>query len=372
MVPLQVLSVVVMSAMTTLVWSSPQVNRDEEVVFYGPYLHWNDSGDLVLVLRGRFFEPERDSVKRRITIERGIAPLLFRYIGKRSSDFDRASRTRMLDRLRPFFADGESGETLQMRLVGRGGSALLTLPETSAGGHFALGTSAAGGVRLRDLVADGTELQVSAVLPADDPRQFATRLTVPPRHLPLLVISDVDDTVRIADVLDRPRMIERVFLRPYEPVPGTSQIYNELARRGAVFHFVSGSPWQVSSLIDEFLANEQFPPATLHCRQLGWDFWNSDPLHTKEFKVATIALLLKQFSFGKVLLIGDDGEHDPEVYSETCKAQPDRVAGIWIRQVNPQSPHERLSDAKDLLGENRVVTFTDAVQLRQPVATIGY
>jgi phosphatidate phosphatase APP1 len=212
-------------------------------------------------------------------------------------------------------------------------------------------------------VGNGSELTVEAVLPADDSRQFAVKLHVPPRQVPLLVVSDVDDTVRVADVLNRPRMIERVFLQAYEPVPGMSEIYMQLGQRGGEFHFVSGSPWQISGLIERLLSDEGFPPATLHCRQLNWDFWNSDSMHTKEFKIASINTLLKQFRDSRVLLIGDDGEHDPEVYSEICRAHPDRVAGIWIRQLNPQSSGDRLAQAKVQLGVDRVVTFRDATQL---------
>jgi hypothetical protein len=343
--------------------SFAQIDRDEEVAYYGPYLHWDGSAGLVLVLRGRFFEGELNSVRRRLAIERAVQPALLRYIGKKPADLDAAGRSRMFDRLMPFLADGESNETLRMRVAGKAGSGVITLPETDSGGHFAFGTSTAGDAKLVDLVGDGSHVQVEAILPASDDRQFSVRLRVPPRDLKLLVISDVDDTVRIAEVLDRPRMIERVFLRPYESVPGMSNLYRELAARGAEFHFVSGSPWQVAGLIELLLAEDRFPPAVLHCRQLSWDFWNSDPLHTKEFKVATINLLLKQFPTCKVLMIGDDGEHDPEVYTEIGRAHPERVAGVWIRRVNPRPVAERLAELRVLLGKDRVVDFGDSAEV---------
>src|SRR5262245_16466430 len=118
--------------------SAQMINRDEEVVFYGPYLYWNDEAELALVVRGRFLEPERNGLGRRLTIDRVISPSLFRYMGKKPGDFDAAALSRMFDRLLPFLADGESGVALKMRVTGHGGSAVMTLPKSGAGGQFAL------------------------------------------------------------------------------------------------------------------------------------------------------------------------------------------------------------------------------------------
>lgn len=344
-----------------------QVNPDEEVTFYGPYLFWNADGKLSLVLRGRFFEPEKRGAVRRTAIDKVISPALFRYMGKKPGDFDDAATERMYDRLVPFLADGESGESLKVRLVGQGGATTVSLPDTDAGGYFSLTTSAAGNRTLAELAGSGKELQVQVVVPEQDKRRFLARVPVPPRRLPLLVISDLDDTVRIAEVTNRPRMIERVFLRPYEAVPGMSAIYKGLADRGAHFHFVSGSPWQIAPVIEPFLSDSKFPPAVLHCRHIGWDFWNSDPLHTNEFKIATIESLLTQFAAAPVLLIGDDGEHDPEVYTEICRRHPDRVTGVWIRRVRSDWDSARLAKAAELLaGGRQVVAFEDASELKQP------
>jgi hypothetical protein len=347
-----------------------QINRDEEVHFTGPYLYWCDSDTLEMVLRGRFVEPEKTGIGRRVTIDRVISPALFRYMGKKPSDFDQESRDLMVSRLLPFLADGESRESLKMRVIGRGGAATIVVPKTDAGGTFTLVTRTAGELNLRDLAASGDDLQVHAVVPDSDKRRFAVRLAVPRRDAKLLVVSDVDDTVRIAEVLDRPRMIERVFLRHYEPVPGLADVYRQLAMASGGVHFVSGSPWQIAPVIEEFLTAERFPPAVLHCRQMSWDFWNSDPIHTKDFKVATIKTLLKQFPTPKFLLIGDDGEHDPEVYTEICRSDPARVAGVWIRQVRREPPIERLAEAKRILGAERVLSFRDAAQLEPVVADI--
>ena len=355
---------------TLSVPAAAQVSPDEVVLFHGPYLFWDADGKLTLVLRGRFFEPENRSAVRRAAIDRVIAPALFRYMAKKPADFDDAARELMYDRLVPFLADGESGESLKMRLVGHGGAATVTLSETDAGGYFNFTTHEAGIRTIAELIGAGKELQVQVVVPDEDKRRFVARVPLPPKRLPLLVISDVDDTVRIAEVTNRPRMIERVFLRRYEAVPGMSSVYIQLADRGAHLQFVSGSPWQIGPVIEAFLSESKFPPAVLHCRHIGWDFWNSDPLHTKDFKIETIESLLKQFAGCQVLLIGDDGEHDPEVYSEICRTHPDRVAGVWIRRVRDMWDATRLAEPARLLGRERAVAFKDSTELKQVLEKI--
>lgn len=33
--------------------------------------------------------------------------------------------------------------------------------------------------------------------------------------------------------------------------------------------------------------------------------------------------------------MGDDGQHDPEIYTELAREHPDRVAAVAIRQLSP-------------------------------------
>jgi hypothetical protein len=347
-----------------------RIDADEEVAFFSPYLYWENQSTLRVVLRGRVYEPELDSRMRRAAVARVLEPALFQYIGKRPDEFDAAARERMVRLLHPFLNDGESRVPLEVRLRGAGGESKLRLPRTGAGGYFAAHVTEAGGRRLRELAGSGATLSVEAIVPPRDPRRFVAELAVPPPQMPLLVVSDVDDTVRIAEVTNRPRMIERVFLHEYEPVPGMAEIYGELSSRGAAVHFVSGSPWQVAPEIEAMLRGAKFPAAALHCRQIGWDFWNSDSLHTLDFKVAEISGLLDQFRSCPVLLIGDSGEHDPEVYTEIVRRYADRVAGVWIRRVGPPWDPARLAEVATRIGLDRAIAFTDSGELQKPLDAI--
>ena len=63
--------------------------------------------------------------------------------------------------------------------------------------------------------------------------------------------------------------------------------------------------------------------------QTGW--FRSGPEHKrKELRRLTqLAPHLKWF------LVGDDGQHDPQIYAEFAAEYPDRVAGIMIRTLTP-------------------------------------
>ena len=50
----------------------------------------------------------------------------------------------------------------------------------------------------------------------------------------------------------------------------------------------------------------------------------------------------------RITLIGDDGEHDPEIYEEIRTAHPERIEAIWIRRVHPDPERPKLAHQRDL------------------------
>lgn len=44
---------------------------------------------------------------------------------------------------------------------------------------------------------------------------------------------------------------------------------------------------------------------------------------------------MTEFPHIKWILIGDDGQHDPEIYADFAQRHPDRVKAIVIRQLTP-------------------------------------
>ena len=52
-------------------------------------------------------------------------------------------------------------------------------------------------------------------------------------------------------------------------------------------------------------------------------------------KRATLERLAGEFPDVRWLLVGDDGQHDPEIYGDFVASHPENVAAVAIRQLSP-------------------------------------
>lgn len=158
----------------------------------------------------------------------------------------------------------------------------------------------------------------------------------------VLLISDIDDTVRISHVPDRRALLRGALMQPFVAAPGMSALYRRWAEHtpGLSLHFVSSSPFQLAeSLQQELLSPNAFPPATLHLKALRKSepatLLNllASPLATKPLQIAP---LLARYPHNPVVFVGDSGELDPEVYAQVATADAstrDRLLRIYVRDV---------------------------------------
>lgn len=103
------------------------------------------------------------------------------------------------------------------------------------------------------------------------PRLFtpaaAELLLIPPTGLS--IISDIDDTVKLSDVLNKRELLRNTFLREFVPVDGMAALYQHWEQQhDAVFHYVSASPWQLQPELEAFLRSSGFPLATFHLKSV--------------------------------------------------------------------------------------------------------
>jgi phosphatidate phosphatase APP1 len=165
------------------------------------------------------------------------------------------------------------------------------------------------------------------------------------------LISDVDDTVQITEVNSKSRMLANTFLRnatQRQPVPGIVPFYRELVKTNAQpdlapIIYLSASPKQLHTAIESFLVHNQFPRGVLTTKRVTDDS-TSDPISDQvAYKTVKIETILKHLPSTRFTLIGDDGEHDPEIYADIQQRFPARVAAIWIRHVNPDPKRARIA-----------------------------
>lgn len=143
-----------------------------------------------------------------------------------------------------------------------------------------------------------------------------------------LIVSDVDDTVKMTDVLGSKPTVVINGLFKEKAFAGMSELYNEMAKiEETDVYYVSGSPKMIRFRVDEFLEENQFPQRK---NLILKDKMSDD---TYEYKTTEIKKLIAQLNPDKVILIGDDTEYDPEVYKNIQEAHPNLVEAVYIRSV---------------------------------------
>jgi phosphatidate phosphatase APP1 len=179
------------------------------------------------------------------------------------------------------------------------------------------------------------------------------RLLIVPRTNALGLISDIDDTVMVSEVPDKKKLLGNTFLKnpqQRQAFPGTADFYKRLLAqnadpKAAPMFYLSASPRQLAGNIDAFLTRNNFPTGVLLTKQISGE--NRDPLRDqKQYKMAKIEALFTALPWVRFVLVGDDGELDPETYQAIREMYPERVAAIYIRKVSTNP--ERISYPEQL------------------------
>jgi len=180
------------------------------------------------------------------------------------------------------------------------------------------------------------------------------------------VISDIDDTIKITWVLEEEKKHRNTFLAQYSAVPGMASAYRKWQDEGAAFHYVSGSPWQLYSYIEEGIEATNFPHGSYHMRYMNvakklLGLMNDSHL---ENKIVINTELFTKYPGRKFVLVGDSTEFDPEVYGTMYRKYPEQVIRIFIRRVDgAQNTEERFSEAFRDVPRELWSVFSDPVEL---------
>ncbi len=175
---------------------------------------------------------------------------------------------------------------------------------------------------------------------------------------PFFVVSDFDDTVAVSNVTSRRGLVKSALFQDATTQPavaGMDEFYRcliEDRRPTPGLAFVSGSPHQYAPRMSLYLSRNGFPLAGLYLRDLG-------PKTLSGYKQPVIRKLLESLP-QNAILIGDSGEHDPEVYAEIRREFPDRVLAVYIRDVGRTNDASRVKDM--VLFRDGREAATDAVK----------
>jgi hypothetical protein len=334
--------------LSPMTWTQDLPKRDEVVVLFPTAAHQDPDGSTwVVPVHGWIYEPEEDSILRGALLD-----LLADHL-----DLDEATlaSATFRDRAAAFLVDSERSKELGVQV----GETTQVLPASDPGGHC-FG-------ELRVPVADSPdgELLLSVVTDPQDDRAFTGRaVLVPPEGIS--VISDIDDTIKISQVLDHAQLLANTFLREFRPVPGMAALYQAWAETGVQVHYVSSSPWQLYLPLRSFLEEHGFPMTSMHLKRFRVkDETFLDLLMDPRIaKPRVIEPILEQFPGRRFVLVGDSGEQDPEVYGDIARRHPEQVLHVFIRNASDETPDsERLRAAFQDLDPDRWQLFTDPAEI---------
>lgn len=332
-----------------------QLKTDEQVLFFPQSARWDSEQAVWRVpVHGWVFESEPDSLWRRFTVA-GVAEML-------DIDDKVEEEAMFKERVWPFLVDNERGKEIAIRF---NGANALTPDVSEANGHFT-GTVALTEAEVGNM-ANPPWIRFETAMPENDKRRFSgeAQLLCPQG---LSVISDLDDTVKISDVLNKEELLANTFLRDFRAVPGMSDIYRRWHDNGAAFHYVSGSPWQLYQALASFLMQYGFPQGDFQLRN--FRLKDSSILSllasAEEFKIPAIEEILQKYPQRRFFLVGDSGEKDPEVYGEIARRYREQVVGIMIRNVTSEKrDSERMQAAFRDVTEAKLLLFQDPATLNR-------
>lgn len=173
------------------------------------------------------------------------------------------------------------------------------------------------------------------------------------------LVSDIDDTVIST-------WLPRLFIAAWnslvvteqarQAVPGMARMYHRLLEDhpGAPIVYISTGAWNTFPFLRRFLKRHGYPEGPMLLTDWGptnTGWFRSGPEH----KRIALRELARDLPHIRWVLIGDDGQHDPALYSEFALLQPDHVEAIVIRQ---------LSMTQQVLAHGTSTVLTDRDQLQ--------
>jgi phosphatidate phosphatase APP1 len=186
----------------------------------------------------------------------------------------------------------------------------------------------------------------------DQPPVYATgEVRIVPVNQTRVIVSDVDDTVMVSHATQTLRKLRLMLFKnalTRSHFTHVDLFYHALAEgkdkeENNPFFYVSSSEWNLYDLLEDFFTINKIPKGVFLLRTLTYSiykFWKSGG-GSHEHKYDKIKYLMEFYPNQKFILIGDSGQHDPEIYSRLAVEFPGRVEVIYIRRIRSKSYAEQ-------------------------------
>lgn len=239
-----------------------------------------------------------------------------------------------------------------------------------------------------DLSAGWHEVGVRTVPDREGLHEFTDsgRVLQPSPRAPFLVISDIDDTVLRTGLDEGLTAVRRTLFRDAHTrraVPGMSSLYRGLERgiaddEGDIgppppFFYLSTGSWAFYEMLVQFLQLRGYPRGPLLLTD-----WGPTEKYLRrsgvEHKKKSLRRLHSAYPDLPLVLIGDSGQNDADIYIDFARDHPGAVKWILIMKAGDGSqektdllrrriPHLREEGIPILVADDALVATRDAVEL---------
>jgi phosphatidate phosphatase APP1 len=299
--------------------SGSPLKNDEDVWFFPTSANQISETEWNVPIHHWVFEKEEKSITRKVTQK-----LLSEAIEGLGVSEEQANSPVVRQRLMWFLVDNKRKKQIKITLNGKVEKLSLTEPN----GHTNTN------IKLQNIKKLGGWQNYTVINSVKNSRNYSGEVQFIPKT-GLSIISDVDDTIKISEVLDKKVLIKNTFVNPYRVTEGFPEYYKSLEKQGAYFHYVSASPWQIQPSLKPFM-DANYPKGTISLRNFRLKdsslFAFLKP--STEYKIAQIKNIIERYPAHQFILIGDSGEHDPEVYAKIYELFPKNIKSIQIRAVS--------------------------------------
>lgn len=151
------------------------------------------------------------------------------------------------------------------------------------------------------------------------------------------VLTDVDDTI-VVTALPRPLLAAWNAFVLHEharrEVTGMPELFSrwQQAHPGAPTFYLSTGAWNVAAALRRFQQRHGYPVGPLLLTDWGptnTGWFRSGQQHKRD----AIRRLMRELPQLTWVLVGDDGQHDPQIYAEAVAENPGRISLVAIRQL---------------------------------------
>jgi len=159
-------------------------------------------------------------------------------------------------------------------------------------------------------------------------------------------ISDIDDTVLVSHSSTTGKKLRVLFTknpRSRKTFSDVVKFYHLLALTHTnsytlnPFFYVSSSEWNLYDDLNEFFKFNDLPKGAFLLNQLKVWYQLLNTGATKhQGKLISIDRIFDAFPKQKFVLLGDNSQRDPEIYTLLANKYPDKVVAIYIRNITPK------------------------------------